>query len=211
MSEKTVCADAAGEDNLVARALAKMVAYSEGNLHDIEHLLKVWGYARTIGVLEHLEEGTQETLELAAIVHDIACPLCRVKYGNTAGTYQEREGMPLARDFYEEFGLSAEQLDRIVYLVGHHHTFTGIDGQDYQILVEADFLVNANESHLSAHAISSFKEKVFRTETGTRLLDKIYGSWVADNSTPDCSPEPQISEPMSKAADSGNRKTEEVE
>ena len=26
---------------------------------------------------------TQETLELAAVVHDIACPLCREKYGNT--------------------------------------------------------------------------------------------------------------------------------
>ena len=31
---------------------------------------------------------------------------------------------------------------RVEYLVGHHHTYKDIDGLDYQILVEADFLVN---------------------------------------------------------------------
>ena len=29
----------------------------------------------------------------------------------------------------------------------HHHTYTGVDGIDYQILLEADYLVNADESH----------------------------------------------------------------
>jgi len=46
---------------------------------------------------------------LAAIVHDIACPLCRIKYGNTNGKVQE------------------------------------VEGADYQILLEADFIVNADE------------------------------------------------------------------
>jgi hypothetical protein len=27
----------------------------------------------------------------------------------------------------------------IAFLVGHHHTFTGIDNVDWQILVEADY------------------------------------------------------------------------
>ena len=34
---------------------------------------------------------------------------------------------------------------RVSYLVGHHHTYDQIDGLDYQILVEADFLVNLYE------------------------------------------------------------------
>ena len=35
--------------------------------------------------------------------------------------------------------------ERICYLIGHHHTYDKIDGTDYQILVDADFLVNLYE------------------------------------------------------------------
>ena len=45
-------------------------------------------------------------------------------------------------------GFDAELIDRISYLIAHHHTVTGIDGMDYQILIEADFLVNAAEKGL---------------------------------------------------------------
>ena len=160
---------------MIAKAIEKMIVFYEGSTHDIEHFLKVWGHAKTIGELEKLEQKTQQTLELAAIVHDIACPLCREKYGSTAGPYQEKEGIPLTAEFYKEFNLPSAQLERICYLVGHHHTFKDIAGLDYQILVEADFLVNASESRMSRNAISNFRETVFQTKAGTRLLDEIYG------------------------------------
>ncbi len=159
---------------MIAKAIEKMIAFYRGNIHDIDHFIKVWGYAKTIGELEKLDRYTQQTLELAAIVHDIACPLCREKYGNTEGKHQEKEGIPLAKEFFEGFLLPGEQLERICYLVGHHHTFKDVEGADYQILIEADFLVNASESSLSRSAVSSFRENVFRTETGKRLLDEIY-------------------------------------
>ncbi|MCD8343140.1 MAG: HD domain-containing protein [Oscillospiraceae bacterium] len=161
---------------MISRAIEKMISFYNGNVHDIEHFLKVWGYARTIGKLEGLDAGTLETLELAAIAHDIACPLCREKYGNTAGEHQQTEGVPLTREFYADFALPTEQLERICYLVGHHHTFSNIDGDDYQILVEADFLVNASESHMSRQSIENFCNKVFRTAAGLRLLAEIYGN-----------------------------------
>ena len=75
-----------------APILEKMIAFSRGNLHDIDHLIRVWTYARTIGELEQLDGETQFLLEVAAITHDIACPLCREKYGNTNGKLQETEG-----------------------------------------------------------------------------------------------------------------------
>ncbi|MCD7735462.1 MAG: HD domain-containing protein [Lachnospiraceae bacterium] len=161
---------------MIARAVEKMILFYDGNIHDIEHFLKVWGYARTIGELEKLDGETQRILELAAIVHDIACPLCRAKYGNTAGEYQQKEGIPLAREFYAGFDLPEKQLDRICYLVGHHHTYKDIDGADYQILLEADFLVNASESQMSRQVIERFRETVFRTATGRKLLSEIYQS-----------------------------------
>ena len=76
----------------VAEAMQKMILLSNGNQHDINHFLKVHAYAATIGACEGLPEDTLQTLELAAIVHDIACPLCREKYGNTNGNYQQLEG-----------------------------------------------------------------------------------------------------------------------
>ncbi len=41
--------------------------------------------------------------------------------------------------------MEAEQIERVSYLVGHHHTLNVIAGMDYQILAEADFIVNAGE------------------------------------------------------------------
>ena len=61
----------------VSQILEKMIAFSEGNTHDIDHLTRVWAYAKTIGELEGLDPETQFVLEVAAITHDIACPLCR--------------------------------------------------------------------------------------------------------------------------------------
>lgn len=158
----------------VAQIMQKMIIFSDGNLHDIAHLMKVWGYARTIGQLEDLDEDTQFILEVAAIVHDIACPLCREKYGNTNGAYQEKEGYPLAKEFLAGTGLSDEQIERIAYLVGHHHTVKNVEGMDYQILLEADFLVNADESHYSEDVIRNYRDQVFKTAAGKCLLKDIY-------------------------------------
>ena len=162
------------EEMQIADITKKMIAYSEGNTHDINHFLKVWSFARTIGQLEGLDGRTQEILEAAALLHDIACPLCREKYGNTNGKYQEKEGMPLAEAFLKDCGLSPEDNARVVYLVGHHHTLENIRGMDYQILIEADYIVNADESHYSIENIRHFREQIFRTQAGKAILDSIY-------------------------------------
>ncbi|MCH5264212.1 MAG: phosphohydrolase, partial [Lachnospiraceae bacterium] len=71
----------------ISEMISRMIDFYDGNLHDIDHFIKVWAYAKTIGELEHLDEETQFILETAAIVHDIACPLCREKYGNAGGKH----------------------------------------------------------------------------------------------------------------------------
>lgn len=157
-----------------AEIIRNMIAYSNGNRHDINHFVKVYTFAKTIGECEGLDRDTQTILEIAAIVHDIACPLCREKYGNTHGKYQEREGPALVRDFLADSGLSQAAVDRIAWLVGHHHTLQGIDGPDHQILIEADYLVNADESQYSGENVENTLERVFRTETGRALLQSMY-------------------------------------
>ena len=159
----------------ISQILEKMIAFSDGNIHDIDHLIRVWTYAKTIGELEGLDAETQVILEIAAITHDIACPLCREKYGNTNGKHQEAEGAPMVRAFLAESGLDFEQIDRVAYLVGHHHTFAGIDGLDYQILIEADYIANASENGYSQENVRNFMAKIMKTESGKRLLAAVMG------------------------------------
>ncbi len=162
------------ETMTISRILVKMIDYSAGNRKDINHLMKVHSYARIIGKGEGLSEKLQKITEIAAIVHDIACPLCRNKYGNTNGKYQEAEGPALTESFLADTGLTREEIARIAYLVGHHHTYEGVEGLDYQILLEADYLVNADESGYSRENILHMRDTVFQTKTGTALLESIY-------------------------------------
>ena len=159
----------------VSEIMEKMIVFSDGNIHDIDHLIRVWTYAKTIGELEKLDAETQFILEIAAITHDIACPLCREKYGSTNGKHQEREGEPMVRTFLVDTDMSIEQIDRIAWLVAHHHTFSDIDGLDYQILVEADYIANASENGYSQVNVRNFMEKFMRTESGKRILTAVTG------------------------------------
>ena len=156
--------------------MKKMICQSYGDKKkkDIAHFLKVYSYAKTIGELEKLDKKTLEILEISAIVHDIACPLCREKYGNSQGQYQELEGPSLVKEFLNEFHLDDFVVERVSYLVGHHHTYENVNGIDFQILLEADFLVNADEMNLSKQAILNMKNNVFQTESGKELISVIY-------------------------------------
>ncbi len=91
----------------IAELTEKMIAFSNGNIHDIDHFIRVWA--------------------------------------------QPRKSSPNP------------------ILVGHHHTFRNIDGADYQILVEADYMANASEKGYSKHNIDNFAEKFIKTAAGKRL------------------------------------------
>lgn len=161
-------------DTTIAKMTERMIAFSDGNHHDIDHFLRVWAYARTIGISEGLDPQTQLVLEAAALVHDIACPLCREKYGNTNGRHQEREGEPMAREFLSGSGLSDAQIDRVAFLVGRHHTCTGVDGADHQILIEADYIANALENGYEKRQIEAFSRNLCKTAAGKRLLRALF-------------------------------------
>ncbi|WP_367181026.1 HD domain-containing protein [uncultured Mitsuokella sp.] len=159
----------------VEDVLAAMIAFDHGDARRIQHFLKVYAYASLLGKREGLPDDTQRLLEIAAILHDIGIHAAEEKYGSSAGIYQEKEGPAPARELLQKLGFAPAFIDRVCFLIGHHHTYQGVDGPDYQILLEADFLVNAYEDQLSEKGIRAFREKVFRTKSGRQLLDVIYG------------------------------------
>ena len=155
--------------------IKKAITFDHGDARRIQHFLKVHAYAALIGRLEGLSPDIQEILEAAAILHDIGIHAAEEKHGSSAGKYQEIEGPAPAREILTALGgFSPAFIDRVCFLIAHHHTYKNLDGPDYQILLEADFLVNAYEDQLSAQAIRSFRDQVFRTASGCMLLDTIY-------------------------------------
>ena len=96
------------------------------------------------------------------------------KYGHCDGPLQEQEGPPLARELLARLGWEETVIERVAWLVGHHHTYTDIDGADYQILVEADFLVNLFESNHSAETQREVYRRIFKTEGGKRLFRTMF-------------------------------------
>ena len=158
----------------INEVLCAMLHYYEGDPARIHHFLKVHSFARAIGLRESLSPDDLFILECAALVHDIGIKASEEKYGSCAGPYQEQEGPPIAKAMLEGLGIAGHAVNRVCYLVAHHHTYSGIKGLDYQILVEADFLVNIFEEPIAPDQVPVIREKIFRTKTGLEFLDACY-------------------------------------
>lgn len=152
----------------------EMIQYDKGSAERIQHFTKVHSYARLIGIGEKLDTETLEILEATAYVHDIGIRIAEEKYGKSNGKLQEELGPAEAKKILEKVGYSENFIHRCAFLVGHHHTYTNIDGIDYQILVEADFLVNLYERNSGKNEIDSVRSKIFKTKTGCQLFDFMY-------------------------------------
>ncbi|MGI6254613.1 MAG: GNAT family N-acetyltransferase [Acutalibacter sp.] len=157
-----------------SRLVLAMCRYEQGCTQRVNHFLKVHAFAKTIGEGEGYSPETRQLLEAAALVHDIGIKPSLEKYGREDGPCQEKEGPAPAREMLERLGYLPDFVERVCFLVGHHHTYTNIDGPDYQALVEADFLVNIFENNLQRPAIEEIEKKIFHTATGKTLLETLY-------------------------------------
>lgn len=153
-----------------------MTAYNAGDAKRINHMMKVFGFAKTIGEREGLDARTQEVLEIAALTHDIGIRNSERKFDSCSGEHQQQEGPPEARKLLVSLGAEESIIERVCWLIAHHHTYSDIQGMDYQILIEADFLVNAYEDEMDEDAIRTVRDKLFRTKTGIELINLLYFS-----------------------------------
>lgn len=159
---------------IISKTFQAMTQYYQGDVRRINHFTKVYGFAKAIGEAEGLDAATQEILEIAAITHDIGIKNSERKYSSSAGNYQQLEGPPEARLLLESLSIAEIIISRVCWLIAHHHTYTDITGLDYQILVEADFIVNAYEEDMNKAAIERVEHKIFRTQTGKAFLHQLY-------------------------------------
>lgn len=163
------------KETLIQQILNSMIQYDAGDTSRIQHFLKVYAFAHMIGTLEGLTEKELTILDIASILHDIGIHPAEAKYGSCQGKYQEELGPAEAEKLLSDFHLDKDIVDRVCFLIGHHHTYHQVDGPDYQILLEADFLVNAFEEQLGHDEIRHIREAVFQTKTGIQILNTMFG------------------------------------
>ena len=75
----------------------------------------------------------------------------------------------------EELGADENLISRVCFLVRHHHTYDNIQDKALQVLIEADFIINAFEDNLKKENIMVFRDKYFKTNTGKKILDIMFG------------------------------------
>lgn len=152
----------------------KMTGFFAGQPKQIHHFLKVAAFCDAIAMGENLEETLRQRLVICGLVHDIGIKPADQKFGRHEGPLQEQEGPAAARPLLMECGLEEAEIERQCWLIAHHHTYENVVDIDHQVLLEADFLVNAYESALPTEAILAMREKVFRTATGIGLLNTMF-------------------------------------
>ena len=141
-----------------------MIEYFQTDVKRINHALKVLDFACIIDDELSLDKKTKEIISYTAIFHDIGIKNAEKKYNSSMGRYQEIEGPPIARKILSDLNISKEIINRACYIIGNHHSYLKIDNIDFQIIVEADMLVNIFEDNMSKKAIENIQGNVFKTE-----------------------------------------------
>ncbi len=154
--------------------LNEMINLFQDDVKRINHALKVLSFSQIIGNDLSLSEETKSILNYSAILHDIGIQEAERKHNSSGGKYQEIEGPPIAREILSKYNIPKNIIERVCFLVGNHHSYSKIDGIDFQILVEADFLVNIHEDEMNKKSILNVKERIFKTDIGIKLLEKMY-------------------------------------
>ncbi len=156
------------------KIIKEMINYFNKDVKRINHALKVYSFCNTIGILEQLNDRELLIVRLSGILHDIGIKEAEKKYNSSAGPYQEKEGPAIAKEIMNKYDIDNDTIERVCYIIGHHHSYNKIDGIDFQILVEADFLVNIYEDEMDKNAITTVSGKYFKTKTGSEILEEMY-------------------------------------
>jgi HD superfamily phosphodiesterase len=151
-----------------------MIKYFRNDVKRINHALKVYDFACLISNENNVDKDKQQIIAITALLHDIGIKEAERKYQSSSSNYQEQEGPAIARKILAPYNINENIVDRVCYIIGNHHTYSKIDGIDFQILVEADFIVNIFEDSMKPEVIHSLKNKIFKTDFGTKLVGDMY-------------------------------------
>jgi hypothetical protein len=142
----------------VNRVALEMKRYLGGDAGDIQHFVRVYTLARSIGELERLGDDEQECVELASIVHGVS------------GSDPAAE----ARELLRACSVEEEVIMQVCHIVENKDNLEHISSLDHQIFVEARMIVQFKEQNTPADVIVSQAEKHFITNSGKLFLKRAF-------------------------------------
>jgi hypothetical protein len=82
----------------------------------------------------------------------------------------------IAREILERLDVQKEVTEEICDIIGHHHHPRDEERLNFQILYEADWLVNMEEDGIpkDREKLKEIIDKLFRTVTGKQLAEKLF-------------------------------------
>jgi hypothetical protein len=161
------------KDLLRQRIALEMKKYFGTDFKRVHHAIEVARFAEKI---LKMEGGNPLVVMAAAYLHDIGIHEADRKYGSHSGHYQEMEGPGIAGGILERLNVPKQVIDEVCDIIGHHHSPREEETLHFQILYEADGLVNIEEEGISKdrEKVEQLIGKVFRTVTGKRLVEELY-------------------------------------
>jgi predicted metal-dependent HD superfamily phosphohydrolase len=161
---------------MTGKVTAGMIDFFGTDRRRIAHALKVYAYAAAIAELEQLSPEKRELIALAALLHDVGIKIAEAKYGSCTARQQEDLGPDAAAEILSALDVPAAGIDRIKFLIAHHHSPAASEDIDFRVLLEADFLVNFEEGYLPLSSVEPTARKHFRTKSGLSMLRIMFPS-----------------------------------
>ena len=141
----------------VNRVALRMKQYYRGDMDKVQHFVRVYTLAKSIGELEHLSDEEQFDLELAAVVHNV-----------------EGDRIPVVRDILRECGVTEAAAMKVCHMVENTENYEHIGTLDHQILIEAKLIVDFKEQNTPEKEIIRKAEDLFLSNTGKLFLKRAF-------------------------------------
>lgn len=130
-------------DYLKGRIIKLLVDYFEDDFRRIQHAVSVLHYAENI--MESYDNYDADVVIAAALLHDVGIKPSESVLGYNNGKTQEQYGPPVAREMLVGIDFSPEKLQKVVDIIGNHHSPSRYDYPELAILKDADRIVNRQE------------------------------------------------------------------
>ena len=155
------------------KLLKEIEEYFGADIKRINHAKNVMCFAEEI--LKQ-EKADFHIIIPASILHDVGIKIAEEKYGSSAGHYQEKEGPEIAKKLLLKLGFKTEDIDEICQIIAHHHSPGKVNTHNFKVLYDADWLVNLKDEVdiKNKDKVKKIIDKVFLTETGKEIAEKIY-------------------------------------
>jgi hypothetical protein len=160
---------------MTGKVIQEMIRFFGKDTRRIAHALKVYAYAQAVTELENIDGKARDITLIAAILHDVGIKIAEDKYGSCTARQQEELGPDAAEAILTPLDFAAADLERVRFLIAHHHSPGAGEDMDFRILLEADFLVNFEEENLPRSSVEITAKTHFRTKTGLAFLHSMFG------------------------------------